>query len=181
MCRFALCVNNAGMEIKDSEKLVAAFKHMVDGVSQSVQEAEEALAPTIDEMVHNAQQMAREIHALTQEEAQSLGDSLKRDIHKANRVLNQQRKELRDWLSFDLALAEDGFIDLVARAADKTWLDLRAFENESGHGGQYRQNEVCNAGSFRCIACDHVMRLPETGIIPVCPNCNEGLFERVSR
>lgn len=168
------------MEIKDNEKLVAAFEHMVENVSQSIHEAEEALAPTIDEMVHNAQQVARDIHALTQEEAETLGATLKLDIFKANRVLNQQRKELRDWLSFDLALVEDRFIDLVARAADKTWLDLRAFENESGHVGDYRRGEVCNAGSFRCASCGHVLRLEATAIIPACPDCGDGVFERVS-
>ena len=168
------------MEIKDSEKLITAFEHMVENVSQSIHQAEEALAPTIDEMVHNAQQMAREIHALTQEEAESLGATLKRDILKANRVLNQQRKELRDWFSFDLALAEDRFIDLVARVADKSWLDLKAFENENGHGGQYREGEVINAGSFRCNSCGHALRLSTTGILPACPQCNAGVFERIS-
>jgi hypothetical protein len=168
------------MEINDREKLIAAFKHMVENVHHSVHQAEEALAPTIEEMVHNAQQIAREIHTLTQEEAESLGATLKRDLHKANQVLNQQRKELHDWLSFDLTLVEDRFIDLIAHAADKTWLDFRAFENESQQSGQYRQGEVCNPGSFRCEQCGHVLRLPATSLIPPCANCNHGVFERVS-
>jgi hypothetical protein len=116
------------MDIKDKDKLIAAFDHMVDHVSEAIHNAEEALAPTIDEMVHNAQQLARELYVLTQEEAESLGETLKRDMHKANKTLNQQRKELKDWWSFDLALVEDRFIDLIARAADKGWLDFRAFE-----------------------------------------------------
>ena len=73
------------MEIQDREKLVAAFEHMVENVSESMHQAEEALAPTVDEMVHNAQQLAREIYNLTQEEAESLGGTLKRDMQKANR------------------------------------------------------------------------------------------------
>lgn len=168
------------MEINDREKLVAAFEHMVEAVHESVHQAEEALAPTIDEMVHNAEQMAREIHALTQEEAESLGATLKRDLHKANRVLNQQRKELRDWLSFDLTLVEDRFIDLVAQAADKTWLDFHAFENESQHSEQYRQGEVCNAGSFACVQCGKILRLSAAGLIPPCPNCDHDIFNRIS-
>ena len=77
------------MEINDREKLVAAFEHMVENVSESVHKAEEALAPTIDEMVHNAQQLAREVYTLTQEEAEELGTTLKRDMQKANEVMNQ--------------------------------------------------------------------------------------------
>jgi len=107
------------MEIKDKDKLVAAFDHMVENVSEAIHDAEEALAPTVEEMVHNAQLLARELFTLTQEEAESLGATLKRDMHKANKTMNQQGKELKDWLSFDLTLVEDRFIDMISRAADK--------------------------------------------------------------
>ena len=121
------------MEINDKDKLIAAFEHMVENVSESMHNAEEALAPTIDEMVHNAQHLARDIYALSQEEAESLGETLRRDMHKANRALNQQGKEMRDWLSFDLSLLEDRFVDMIADAADKTWLDFHAFERAHQH------------------------------------------------
>ena len=120
------------MDIKsDSKRLIEAFDHMVENVSQTIHEAEEALQPTIDEMVLNAQSLAHDLHQLSQEEAERLGKALKRDIHSANKILNQQGKELKDWLSFDLTLIEDKFIDLIARAADKTWLDFRSFEYEN--------------------------------------------------
>ena len=167
------------MDRNDREKLVAAFDHMVENVGEAVHEAEEALAPTIDEMVHNAQQLARELFALTQEEAESLGATLKRDLHKANKTLNQQRKELKDWLSFDLTLVEDRFIDLVARAADKAWLDFREFETEDHQASLYRAGEVCNAGTFSCRQCDNTIKLTETGQIPACPACGHDEFFRV--
>ncbi len=167
------------MEINDREKLVAAFEHMVENVSESVHKAEEALAPTIDEMVHNAQQLAREVYTLTQEEAESLGATLKRDMQKANQVMNQQRKELKDWLSFDLTVVEDRFIDMIARAADKAWLDFRAFENEDHQASLYRSGEVCNAGGFSCSKCGEVIRLPATAQIPPCPACHHDKFYRV--
>ena len=180
MCGSVLCAINESMENQDRDKLVAAFEHMVESVSQSMHEAEEALAPTVDEMVHNAQQLAREIFTLSQEEAESLGNTLKRDMHKANEVLNQQGKELQDWWSFDLALVEDKFIDMIARAADKGWLDFRAFETEDHQASVYRTGEVCNAGSFACINCDKVLRLPGTEQIPLCPGCGHQEFYRIS-
>jgi hypothetical protein len=155
------------MDINDKEKLVAAFDHMVENVSEAVHKAEEALAPTVDEMIHNAQVLARELYALSQEEAESLGATLKRDMHKANRTLNQQRKELKDWLSFDLTLVEDRFIDLIARAADKTWLDFHEFEYED------------HQGTFNCNHCDNSINLPKTGQIPRCPACDHAEFYRV--
>jgi len=168
------------MENTDREKLVAAFEHMVESVHKSMHEAEEALAPTIDEMVHNAQHLARDVFTLTQEEAESLSATLKRDMHKANQVLNQQSKEIRDWLSFDIDLVEDRFIDMIARAADKTWLEFRAFENDNLQMAEYRSGEVCNAGSFSCQQCGEILRLSTTGQIPPCTNCGHTVFQRVS-
>ena len=167
------------MDIKDREKLVAAFDHMVENVSEAIHEAEEALAPTVDEMVHNAQQLARELFTLTQEEAESLGRTLKRDMQKANKTLNQQRKELKDWLSFDLTLVEDRFIEMIARSADKTWLDFRAFENEDHQASVYRSGEVCNAGTFNCGNCDNSIQLSHSGQVPHCPKCDHREFYRV--
>jgi len=167
------------MEINDREKLVAAFEHMVENVSESVHKAEEALAPTIDEMVHNAQQLAREVYTLTQEEAEELGTTLKRDMQKANEVMNQQSKELKDWLSFDLTLVEDRFIDMIAHAADKSWLDFRAFKSEDHQASLYRSGEVCNAGSFSCNKCGEIIRLSSTGQLTHCPACQHDKFYRV--
>ena len=169
------------MEIKDKDKdkLIAAFDHMVDQVSEAIHNAEEALAPTVDEMVHNAQQLARELYTLTQEEAESLESTLKRDMHKANKTLNQQGKELKDWLSFDLTLIEDRFIDMIARSADKGWLDFRAFENEDHQASAYRSGEICNAGRFSCSNCDHSLELSTTGQLPRCPECDHTEFYRV--
>ena len=167
------------MDIKDREKLVVAFEHMVENVGNAVHEAEEAVAPTIDEMVHNAQVLARELYALTQEEAEDLGRTLRRDLHKANKVLNQQRKELKDWWSFDVTLMEDKFVDLVARAADKAWLDFREFENEDHQASLYRSGEVCNPGTFSCTQCGNHIHLQKTGHIPPCGKCHHAEFYRV--
>ena len=167
------------MDIGDREKLIKAFNHMVEQVSQAVHEAEEALAPTVDEMVHNAQQLAREIYTLTQEEAESLGSTLRRDIHKANATLNREGKELKDWLNFDISLVEDRFVELIARAADKTWLDFRDFENEERQASLYRSGEICNAGTFSCRNCNRRILLEGSGEIPNCPDCGGKEFFRV--
>lgn len=167
------------MDINRQEKLVAAFDHMVENVSEAMHEAEEALAPTVDEMVHNAQVLARELFALSQEEAESLGETLKRDMHKANKAINQQSKEFADWLSFDLTLIEDRFFELIKRAADKTWLDFHEFEYQDHQADLYRSGEICSAGTFDCRNCGKTIRLRRTGQIPRCPDCDHDEFYRV--
>jgi len=168
------------MDIKDdSEKLIKAFDHMVETVSKTVHDAEEALTPTLDEIVQSAQILASDIHKLTEEESGRLGKALKRDIEIANKTLNQQKKELKDWLSFDLTLVEDKFIELIARAADKTWLDFRSFENQNKQAEIYHTGEVCSAGTLRCKDCAQTMHLSKTTHIPPCPKCHHTEFYRV--
>ena len=168
------------MDIKsDSEKLIKAFDHMVENVSKAMHDAEEALAPTIDEMIQSAQILASDIHKLSQEESERLGKALKRDIEIANKTLNQQKKELKDWLSFDLTLVEDKFVELIARAADKSWLDFRNFETESKQAEVYKTGEVCSAGTLCCNNCAQTMKLSKTSHIPPCPKCHHTEFYRV--
>lgn len=168
------------MNIKsDSEKLVKAFDHMVDNVRQAIHTTEQALAPTIDQLVHNAQAMARDLHQLSQEESERLGKALKRDIRQANRALIEQGKELKEWFSFDLTLVEDRFIDLINRAADKSWLELHSFETDSQMADSYHTGEVCNAGTLCCQNCSQTMNFSKSSHIPPCPKCHHTQFYRV--
>lgn len=163
----------------DKENLTKAFDHMVDQLSQSIHKAEETLGPGLEEMVHNAQKVARDLYALSQEESDALAKTLKRDLHKANKALNQQRKELKDWLSFDLTLVEDRFIDLIAKAADKTWLDFHEFEYEDHQASIYHTGEVCNAGTLSCSKCGKEVHFKKTSHIPPCAGCHGSEFYRV--
>jgi len=174
------------MDIKsDREKLVKAFDHMVENVSHSIHVAEEAVSPTIDEMVQNAQKITADLFKLTKKESERLGKALKRDIKSANTAINQQGKELKDWLSFDLTLVEDKFIELIARAADKTWLDFRSFEEENKSetddraADSYRTGEICSAGTLCCKNCVQTINLTKTSHIPPCPHCHHTEFYRV--
>ena len=163
----------------DKDKLVKAFDHMVEQVNESIHQAEEAIAPGIDEMVHNAQNIVREIYALTQEESDALAKTLKRDLHKANHALNRQHKELKDWLSFDMAVVEDRFIELISKAADKTWLDFRAFGNEDHQASLYRTGEICTAGTLSCNQCGKQLHFTKSSHIPPCAQCHGSEFYRV--
>jgi rubrerythrin len=68
---------------------------------------------------------------------------------------------------------------MIARAADKAWLDFRAFENEDHQASEYRSGEVCNAGRFSCNNCGNSLDLSKTGQLPRCPVCDHGEFYRV--
>ncbi|MFT5658842.1 MAG: hypothetical protein ACI9KN_002123 [Gammaproteobacteria bacterium] len=125
------CAINETMEIKiDREKLIKAFGHMAENVNRVVHDTEALLGPTIDHMVSNSKTLVEEIHQLTQEEAAFLSEALKLEFENANETLTEQKKEFKDWLGFDLMLVEQKFLDLLERTTDKSWLDLKAFQEE---------------------------------------------------
>ena len=120
------------MDIKiERKKLTDAFSHMLENVNQVVHDTEQLLAPTIDEIAHNSKSLAEEMHELSQEESAFLSEALKLELENAQEALNDQKKELKDWLGFDLLLVEQKFLDLLERTADKSWLDFKAFEAEA--------------------------------------------------
>jgi hypothetical protein len=128
----AECAINGFMDIKfDRDKLTKAFGQMAENINQAIHNTEELLAPTIDEMVHNSKSMAEDIHQLSQEEAAFLSEALKLELENASQSLSEQKTELKDWLGFDLLLVEQKFLELLERSADKSWLELMAFEEET--------------------------------------------------
>ena len=119
------------MDIKtDREKLAQAFTNMAEQVNVAIHDTEELLAPTAEEIINNAKSLTEEIHQLSQEESAFLGEAMKLELEIASDALKEQKKELKDWLGFDLLLVEQKFLDLLEKTADKGWLDFKAFEAE---------------------------------------------------
>lgn len=159
------------------DKLLQAFNHMVDELYAAVEKAEETISPTVDEMVKNAETMSKKLYALTQDEAKAISEHVKRDISNARDYLKEDGKELNQWLKFDIQQVEDKFADFLAQAADKTWLDFRAFKDFQ-QNTLYKTGEICTAGTLRCLDCGQEMKLTKNTRIPPCPKCHHTAFER---
>lgn len=161
------------------DKLVQGFNRMVDEMFAAVEKAEERLSPTLSEMLDNAQKLSKQAYALTQDEAKTITEHLKRDFSHAREYLKTDGRELKEWLNFDIQQVEDGFADLVAKAADKTWLDFRQFEDETELHSVYKTGEICSPGTLRCLECGQTMKFTKSSRIPPCPKCHHTRFERV--
>lgn len=161
------------------DKLLQAFDHMLDNLHAAVEKAEETLSPTIDEMLQNAEKISKKVFTLTQDEAKSVSEHLKRDIASAREYMQTEGKEFNDWLSFDIHQVEDRFADFLAKAADKTWLDFRALEILGKKNSIYKTGELCSAGTLRCADCGQQMKFTKNSRIPPCPKCHHTQFERV--
>ena len=161
------------------DKLVQGFNHMVDELFAAVEKAEETLSPTVSEMLENAEKLSKQAYALTQDEIKTASDNLKREIARASRYLKTDGKELKEWLNFDIHQVEDRFTDFIAKAADKTWLDFRQFEQETEQHSIYKTGEICSPGTLRCLDCGQTMKFTKSSRIPPCPKCHHTRFERL--
>lgn len=161
------------------DKLVEAYNRIVDELHAAIEKAEETLAPTAEELLRNAEELARKAYALTADEARSVAENVKRDWIEAQNYLKTEGRELKQWFRFDLKQIEGRFMDLVARAADKTWLDFGRFEQDNEKMARYHTGEVCSPGTLRCLNCGQEMTFKRATRIPPCPKCHKTEFERV--
>ncbi len=163
---------------QQTDKLLKAFNHMVDELHAAVEKAEEKVAPTIDEMLQKAEQTSSKLFELTQDEIKTISSTLKRDIAHARDYMQTEGREFNQWLKFDVKQVEDKFADFLKQAADKNWLDFRAFK-EYQQNTLYKTGEICCAATLRCLDCGQEMTLKKNSRIPPCPKCHKTDFERV--
>lgn len=160
------------------DRLLKAYNHMVDEVYAAIEKAEETLSPTLDELIHNAEQMSKKLYALTQDEAKTISENLKRDFTHAREYMQTEGREFNQWLKFDIQQVEDKFVDFLSQAADKNWLDFRSFKDFQ-QNTLYKTGEICSAGTLRCLDCGQEMKFTKNSHIPPCPKCHHTQFERV--
>ncbi len=160
------------------DKLLQAFNHMVDEMHAAIEKAEETLAPTLEEIINRTEATTKKLYALTQDEARALSEHIKRDFTHARRYMQTEGRDFRQWLNFDIKQVEDRFVDFLARAADKNWLDFHAFQ-EHQDNFLYHTGEICGAGTLRCLNCDQSMSFTRNSRIPPCPKCHHTEFERL--
>lgn len=133
---------------------------------------------TLRQAIEHARERAIEIGEVTREEAEQIGNYVRRDLHDAGEYLSRTGRELREWAQIDLELVEQGLLDLFARAADRTRLEIEAFNREIQAGPPYHTGEMTGPGTLRCDHCGQLMRFHQPGHIPPCSKCRQTVFRR---
>ena len=134
---------------------------------------------SVREAIEHARERVAEIGEVTREEAEQIGEYVRRDLHDAGDYLSRTGRELREWAQIDLDLVERGLVDLFMRAADRTRLELDAFQREVEAGPPYHTGEMAGPGALQCENCGQVVRFHGPGHIPPCPACRHTVFRRM--
>ncbi len=162
------------------DRMVAAYENMLQRVDELLGKAEETALPTLKNGLDHAREKAVELNELTREEAEKVASYVERDLHDAATFLHKTGDEFKDWLRFDLELIENRLLDMFAKVADKTSLELGRFAEQAREASLYHTGEITGPGTLVCSECGKEMHFHKTGHIPPCAGCRGTSFARVS-
>ncbi|MCP4043374.1 MAG: zinc ribbon-containing protein, partial [Gammaproteobacteria bacterium] len=158
----------------------AAYNRMLERVKSAIDHAEKDTLPRIHDRIEDAKEKAVELGELTQEEAQKIGDYLRRDLGDAAKFMTRTGSELHEWLSFDIELIEDRLRGLFEQMVDQTRMELDKLAMNAWKSEHLNTGEITAMGTLRCTSCGKEMRFQGTGHIPPCPKCHNTSFSRIA-
>lgn len=163
------------------QKLIAAYDSMMNRVAKLLDSAEQQALPALQKNIDKAKSQAIELKEVTKEEAERLGEYVRRDLNDAAEYLEHTGEELSTWLSFDLELVEERLLDVFAKVADKTRLELAQLKAQAKMAQEYHTGEITSIGTLACQSCDSLLHFKKTSKIPPCPKCHQTTFVRTRR
>lgn len=158
-----------------SPRFVRSYRRILDHARELL---ESERSYTVRQAIEHAREKVVEFGEVTREEAHQIGEYVRRDLHDAGDYLSRTGRELRDWAQIDMELVEQGLLDLFSRAADRTRLEIEAFNREIEAGPPYHTGEMTGPGTLSCDDCGQLMHFHQPGHIPPCPHCRHTVFRR---
>jgi len=167
------------MNQDDKNQPLSTYNRMLKQVRQLLHEAGDEARPKLDWLIDQAREKLGIVEELGREEAEKIGDYLKRDLQDAAEYLaGPEARELGDWLKLDIDLIEQEALELFTSVADQTKLELLALEERARHADEYHTGEITGIGTLHCSDCGKALHFHKTGHIPPCPECHHTTFKR---
>jgi len=164
----------------EQSKQAEAYSTMLQRVRHGLEEIEDDVGLKFHYAVDAAKEKAYELGELSREEADVVGDYLKRDVHDAAEYLSKEGKEFSDWLKFDVELVEARLADVFRHAINTTTIELQALAERAAEENIWYMGEVSGPGTFKCADCEHEIQMFHIQDLPACPKCGAAQFHRVS-
>ncbi len=160
------------------DRLVNAYEKMLEQVDEMLGKAEKTSLPLLRKSIDVTRDKMVEMGELTREEAEKISDYLERDMKDAAHFLNETGEEFRHWFKFDVELMEARVMDLLAKVADRTRLEMDRFAGQMREASSYHTGEITGPGTLICTACGKELHFHKAGHIPPCPKCHATGFRR---
>jgi DNA-directed RNA polymerase subunit RPC12/RpoP len=167
------------MSHEDKHQRLNAYNRLLEQVRQTWHETSDDVQPTLDFLIDRAREKLGIVEELGREEAEKIGDYLRRDLQDAvDYLAGPEARELGDWLKLDIKLIEQELLDLFTSVADPTKLELLALEERARQASEYHTGEITGIGTLYCSSCGKTLHFHKTGHIPPCPECHHSIFQR---
>ncbi|MDH5765234.1 MAG: zinc ribbon-containing protein [Gammaproteobacteria bacterium] len=162
----------------ENHSLIDAYNQMMARIKDSIESAEATAAPTLQKAIDHAKQNAIRLGEITLEEAEEIGNYIKRDINDAAEYLMETSHEFSEWLMLDIDIIEQKVLELFLSVADKTRIELEQLSQPNIETSEYHTGEITGPGTLQCEDCGEIIHFTTTGQIPACPMCKKTAFKR---
>ncbi len=163
---------------KPVDKLVEAYEEMLKRTRETLEATQEESVPRFRELLERARDNMVELGELTREEANKVSEYLRRDVEDAASYIADTGQDIRDWWRFDLELIEQRMMDMFARVADQTSLQLAQWAENARQLTLYQAGEITGPGTLMCDKCGAETHFVKAGRIPPCADCGGTAFKR---
>lgn len=160
------------------DRMVAAYEELLRRTQENLETAQEESVPRFRELLEKARDNLVELGELTREEANKVSGYLRRDVEDAASYIAETGQEMRDWWRFDLELVEQRMMDMFAKVADQTSLQLAQWAENARQMSLYQAGEVTGPGTLVCDKCGAETHFVQAGRIPACADCGNTSFRR---
>ena len=163
-------------------KLVDAYNRMMSRIRDLIETADAQTVPSLQKAIDNARLQAVHLGEITQEEAEAIGNYIKRDVNDAAEYLMETSHEFSEWLMLDIDIIEQKILELFLSVADKTRLELEQLSHPNGdvvHA--YHSGEITGPGTLVCTNCGHKLQFHTTRRITPCVKCHHTVYKRAEK
>lgn len=157
--------------------LVPAYQKMMARVDET-QKQSKSTTKTLQQHIDDAKDKAVELDELTLEEAERIGDYLRRDLQNAAEFIVTTEQALADWMRFDLELIEERLLEMFSVMVDQTQLELENLAERAHQATEWNSGEITALGTLYCALCGKALYFHQPDYIPACPNCGATRFKR---
>lgn len=167
---------------QNDSSMVDAYNQMMLRVRDSIESAEAQAIPTLQKAIEQAKDEAIHLGEVSIEDAQEIGNYIKRDINDAAEYLMESSHEFSEWLMLDIDIIEQKVLELFLSVADKTRIELEQIAHaKCDIFMEYKSGEITGPGTLICINCENKIQFSTTGKIPNCTQCGMDIFRRAEK
>lgn len=167
------------MKDEHESRLARGYERMLERLREAMGKGESTAGAKFQDALETAKRKSVELNELNRDEADRVGDYLRRDLEDAAQTLGESDQDLATWWRMDLQLVESWLWDAFTSVADKTRLEWLALERR-GFSAEYHTGELTGPGALQCEQCGKIMHFNKPGHIPPCPACKGTGFIRPS-